>query len=257
MWKDNFKKIFKGKKYTNKGECVVELDADKLATFHKYYEQLLKLPPDDFYKLTRDFVKPGNKIVHKTIIGNKINVVKEKVMHKGELDYQEVAEFKDGGYNIDMNIIAVDGYESFLSCIERDIVLIKNRLDPRRVTRADHDRMYNPFIQELREFVKRDLCDSINVYARGNKINEPKLIYTSNKQSKDGLKVEKCIKEIEEERKRMHKKIISNPSLYLRRIKMARTNINELISDEKVKKDYFSQLLQLENEINQEIFFER
>lgn len=57
-------------------------------------------------------------------------------MHKGEPDYQEVAEFKNGGYNVDMNVIAVDGYESFLCCIERDIALIKSGLDPRRVTKA-------------------------------------------------------------------------------------------------------------------------
>lgn len=85
------RRYIRKEKYEKKGECVVELDADKFATFHRYYDQLIKLPPDDFYKLTRDFVKPGNKIIHKTVIDNKLNVVKEKVMHKGEPDYQEVS----------------------------------------------------------------------------------------------------------------------------------------------------------------------
>lgn len=255
--KTTLRRYLREEKYTNNGECVVELDADKLATFHKYHEQLLKLPPDDFYKLTRDFVKPGNKIVHKTLINNKINVVKEKVMHKGEPDYKEVAEFKDGGYNIDMNIIAVDSYESFLCCIERDIELIKNGLDPRRVTKADHDRMYNPFIQELREFSKRGLCDSIDVYGRGETISKPKLIYSSDIKRDGELKVDECIRSIEEERKRMHKEIIDNPPSYLNRIKVARANINQLVSDERIKQEYFNQLAQLENEIKREVSLER
>ena len=255
--KTTLRKYLRDEKYTKNGECVVELDADKLATFHKYYDKLLKLQPDDFYKLTRAFVKPGNEIIHKTIINNKINVVKEKVMHKGEPDYQEVAEFKNGGYNVDMNVIAVDGYESFLCCIERDIALIKSGLDPRRVTKADHDRMYNPFIQELCEFTQRGLCDSINIYGRGNEINKPQLIYSSNRKSEDGLRIEECIKSIEGERKRMHDEIISNPSSYLRRIETARTNVNKLIEDKEIREEYLSQLSQLENEINREISFER
>lgn len=255
--KTSLRKYIRDERYTKDGECVVELDADKLATFHKYYESLIKLSPDDFYKLTRDFVKPGNKIIHKTIIDNKINVVKEKVMHKGEPDYQEVAEFKNGGYNVDMNVIAVDGYESFLCCIERDIALIRSGLDPRRVTRADHDRMYSPFIQELREFSKRGLCDSINIYGRGNKINEPRLIYSSERNGDYGLRTEECIKHIIGERERMHKEIISNPSLFFERISNARGNIGKLVSDETLKKEYFAQLMQLENEIRKEISFER
>lgn len=255
--KTTLRNYLRNEKYTKNGECVVELDADKLATFHKYYEELIKLPPDDFYKLTRDFVKPGNKVVHRTIINNRINVVKEKVMHKGEPDYQEVEQFKEGGYRVDMNIIAVDGYESFLCCIERDINLMKNGLYPRRVTRADHNRMYNPFIKELREFARRGLCDSINIYGRGEKINEPELLYSSDKNGKGGLNIEECIRSIKTERKRMHRDIISDPTLYLKRIKMARENIDELFRDESIKEQYFSQLAQLEDEINFEICFER
>ena len=48
--------------------------------------------------------------------------------------------------------------------------MIKNGLELRRVTRADHDRMYTSFIQELREFAKRGLCDSINIYGRGSQL---------------------------------------------------------------------------------------
>lgn len=255
--KTTLRRYIRNEKYAKNGECVVELDADKLATFHKYYDQIIKLSPDDFYKLTRDFVKPANKIIHKTVIDNRLNVVKEKVMHKGEPDYQEVYEFKSRGYKVDMNIIAIDGYESFLCCIERDINLIKNGLDPRRVTRADHDRMYHPFIQELREFSKRGLCDSINIYGRGKSIDKPNLLYSTDNQSEKVLNVEASIKTIENERNRMHREIITEPSSYLNRIRIARDNIDEFIDDEKIKEEYNLQLTQLEKEINNELSLEK
>ena len=134
---------------------------------------------------------------------------------------------------------------------------MRNGLDPRRVTRADHDRMYNPFIQELSEFAKRGLCDSINIYSRSDKVDEPRLIYSTNRKNEGSLQIEECIRSIVGERERMHKEIISNPSEYFERIKRAREYINELISDEKIKEEYFSQLTQLEDEISQEISFDR
>lgn len=255
--KTTLRRYIRDKKYTDNGECVVELDADKLATFHRYYDQLLKLPPDDFYRLTREFIKPANEIIHQAVMANKLNVVKEKVMHRGEADYQEVSGFKSQGYKVDMNIIAVDGYESFLCCIERDINLIKNGFDPRRVTKADHDRMYYPFIQELREFSRRGLCDSINIYGRGETVDKPKLLYSTEVKDETELNVEGSIEAIEVERDRMHKQILANPSTFLNRIRRAKEDINTFIKDEKMKKEYLGQLRELEIEINRELSIER
>lgn len=251
--KTTLRKYIRDEKYGKNGECVVELDADKLATFHRHYEDLLKLSPDDFYKATRKFVKPGNEIVHKTVIDNKLNVVKEKVMHRGEADYKELSQFKDGGYDIDINIIAIDGSESFLCCIERDIDLIRNGFDPRRVTKADHDRMYTPFIGELREFAQRGICDSINIYGRGKKIGEPELLFSTSIKSEQGLDVEGSIEALERERSRTHEEILSNPYAYFNRIRAARRNIDELVLDEGLKEEYNSQLNELQSEIDREL----
>ena len=255
--KTTLRKYIRDEKYGKEGECVVELDADKLAAFHKHYEELLKLHPDDFYKVTRKFVKPGNEIVHKTVIDNKLNVVKEKVMHRGEADYKELSQFKNGGYDIDINIIAIDGSESFLCCIERDIDLIKNGFDPRRVTKADHDRMYTPFIEELREFANRGICDSINIYGRGKKIGEPELLFSTSVKSEQGLDVEGSIKALERERNRTHGEILANPSAYFNRIRIARENIDVYVADDKLKDEYNTQLSELQSEIERELSLNR
>ena len=35
------------------GQCAVEVGSDKIATFHKYYNELLKLLPNECYSLSR------------------------------------------------------------------------------------------------------------------------------------------------------------------------------------------------------------
>ena len=49
--------------------------------------------------------------------------------------------FIDNGYEVDINVMAVDKYESFLACTERDIKLMELGFNPKPVSRAKHDRM--------------------------------------------------------------------------------------------------------------------
>ena len=117
--------------------------------------------------------------------------------------------------------------------------------------------MDTPFIQELREFAKRGLCDRINIYGRGESVDKPNLLYSNDVQSENALNVEECIKAIEDERNRMHNEIIKNPLIYLNRVRVAKREINELIKNQKVKKEYILQLIQLEQEINNELELDR
>lgn len=144
-----------------------------------------------------------------------------------------------------------------MCCIERDIDLIKNGFDPRRVTKADHDRMYTPFIEELREFANRGICDSINIYGRGKKIGEPELLFSTSVKSEQGLDVEGSIKALERERNRTHEEILANPSAYFNRIRIARENIDVYVADDKLKDEYNTQLSELQSEIERELSLNR
>ena len=142
-------------KYSEMGECIVEESSDKIAKYHRDYNELLKLLPDDCYKLTRQFVRPAEPKIYGKIRENKISIIQEKSLNRSENDYEFLQKFIDAGYNTEINIMAVDKYESFLSCIERDISLIELGQEPRPVSRINHDRMYEPMLDEIREIIAR------------------------------------------------------------------------------------------------------
>ena len=239
-------------KMNNTGECVIEIGADKIATYHKYYNELLKLLPDECYRISRQFVRPAEKIIMSELMKSKINVIQEISLSKGEGDYKRIQDFQDKGYDVEINVMAVNKYESFLSCIERDIKLLELGYDPRPVARINHDRMYESFLQEVQEIEKRKLASRVNVFVRGNTLSRSELVYTTG-DSRYASAQEAIISERDKNRR----DILRNPTEYLARIEEARKKIGLMIPEERLRKDYMQHLTQLELEFLNELSLER
>ena len=240
------------RQYEDRGESLIEINSDKIATYHKYYNEILKLLPDECYTLSRQFVSVAEPEIYKSIKTSRINVIQEASFAKGEKDYAHIQGFKDSGYSVEINIMAVDKYESFLSCIERDIKLLELGYDPRPVARVNHDRMYEPFLQELSEIEKRGLCDKMNVYIRGQALNIPELVYSTGDSNYSSAQ-----EAVIAERAKSRRKIISEPQRYLSRLSTAKSKINMMILDERLKSNYLEGINQLEKEFYNEMSFEK
>lgn len=240
------------KQFEEKNECTVEISADKVATYHRYYEELLKLLPDECYSISRKFVTPACEIILKEVRDRKLNIVRECAFSKGEQDYRRIKAFKDAGYEVEVNIIAVDAYESFLSCIERDVKLLELGYPPRPVTRQNHDKMYNAFFGEITEMSRRGICDNVRVFVRGQDINQPVLVY-----SKGSTNYPTAQEAVTSERQKQRRRIMQNSEKYLQRIMLARQKIESLVQDEEMRKDYLERLNNLEKEFLQELSLNR
>lgn len=239
-------------KYDEEGGCVVEISSDKIATYHRYYDELLKLLPDECYTLSRQFVRVAKPIILDTLRSKRINMIMENTLCKGEKDYKNLERFKAAGYNVEINVMAVDKYESFLSCIERDITLLELGYDPRPVAKVNHDRMYDPFLAELGEIERRGLCDKINVFSRGKVKTQPKKVWQTGEDTYRSAQ-EAIIHARSQERKA----IMREPQIYLERLNRARTKIELLIENERMKDDYLRNIDQLEREFLNELTFDR
>ena len=236
------------KEYEEKGECTVEISADKVATYHKYYDELLKLLPDECYSISRKFVTPACEKILKEVQKQKLNVIRECAFCKGEQDYRRIEAFKNAGYDVEVNIIAVDRYESFLSCIERDVKLLELGYEPRPVTKKNHDNMYEPFLDEVAELNKRGICDNVKVFTRGKNAGLPELVY------ENGYTNYSCAQEaVRTERANQRKRIIADPSKFLQRITLAREKIESLVKDGNMRSDYVERLKDLEDEYLKEL----
>lgn len=234
--------------YNERGESAVEVSSDKIATYHRDYSELLKLLPDECYTISRQFVKPAEPRIMEILIQNKLNILLEKSLSKGERDYENLRYLKSKGYRVEINIMAVDRYESLLSCIERDINLLELGYDPRPIARINHDRMYDSFLYEIMEITRRGLCDTINVFARGEVLTKPKLIYST------GDKTYSSAQEaVIAERAKKRNAIMQEPQIYLQRLMEAEQKIQSLVSDENIRINYLYQLRQLKREFENEL----
>lgn len=238
--------------YKEREECIIEVNSDKIATFHRYYDDLIELLPDECYTLSRQFVRPAEPTIYGTIRNNKLNLFQEICLCKGEKDYDDMQSYRDSGYGIEIDIMAVDKYESFLSCIERDIKLLELGFSPRPVARANHDRMYEPMAQELIEISKRKLATRANVFVRGKTLMKPERVYTTGDTTYSSPQ-EAVLCERAKERRRL----FENPQNYLQRIANAKEKIMLMIDSETLRENYLRDLAQLEKEFLSELAFDR
>lgn len=197
-------------------------------------------------------MRPASEIISKRLMDSKISIIQEISLSQGKKDYQKIRTFRDAGYEVEVNIVAVDKYESFLSCIERDIKLLELGYDPRPVARMNHDRMYESFLQEIIEIDRNEMASTTNVYIRGNTLNQLKLVYTTGDTTYASAQ-----EAIIAERAKNRRKILGEPQIFLERISEARQKIEMMIQDERLRRNYLEQLKQIEVEFLNELAFER
>lgn len=138
----------------------------------------------------------------------------------------------DGGYYIDINLLAVHRYESLLSSYEREQYFRETGLPPRAVTSENHDNAYNKILETMACIEKEKLCDRIRVFKRGEKEILPELIYDSSKDKK-----EKNIKELIMEARNQNKtELLKNPKTYLNRIQSLKERVRKKGIPEQMKK---------------------
>ena len=243
---------YKKAQYNERNEAVVEVGADKIATYHKYYEEIVRLfTPDVGYMLTRQFVKVASPIIYKSLRENKLNIIRESSLSKGESDYAKIKDFKDKGYQVEIDVVAVDKFESFLCCIERKIELLSIDEDSQHgVSRENHDRMYEPIVHELEEIEKRGISTRINVYTRSDNPGQFELAWTSEGEDKRYSNAQEAIIY---ERMKSRKRIFQEPQQYLGRIEEVRRKIHLKVQDTKMKQNFLGQLEQLEGEFLNEL----
>ncbi len=232
-----------------KGEKVSIVNSDKIAEFHPYYEEALEeLLPGERYTVTRQFVRPATPIIFDELRKHKINILNENIFNKGESDIEFVKKFKDAGYKTSVNILATDIFLNRLSCYEREARALENGDFPRGISKQDHQKMYNAFVDEVKQLEEQKLCDEINVYVRGESINKPELVYNLG-----STKYRNFLEALNIERAKQRKQIFSNPESYLSRIKKTRESIKINGINPLITQNSLEGLDELQHDFNMEL----
>lgn len=219
-----------------------EFNPDEIAIYHKYYREILDEFPNSSYKILQRFVAPAlDTFLRQRAVELRNNLVQEGTFGSTEgylkiLDFQKnggqanigpmksngTRESKnvEGGYNIDINVLAVDRFESLLSCYEREQYFRDNNLPPRVVTPQNHDYAYNKMLETIQIIENRNLFDRMRVFKRGYSIDKPELVFI-NGDEKYSSTVEAIITERTKDRQRL----LNESEQYFRRIRALREKI--------------------------------
>lgn len=212
-----------------------EFNPDEIAIYHKYYREILEEFPDSSYKILQRFVSPAlDTFLRQRAVELRNNLVQEGTFGSTEgylniLDFQKnggqanigpmkkdgTRETKNiqGNYKIDINVLAVDRFESLLSCYEREQYFRDNNLPPRVVTPKNHDYAYYKMLETLRKVENRNLFDRIRVFKRGQLVDKPELVSING----DG-KYSSSVGAIVTERAKDRQKLLKESDKYLKRI---------------------------------------
>lgn len=245
----------------------IDFNPDEVAIYHKYYSEILEEFPKESHKLLQRFVLPAlddylrykavqfrNNIMQEgtfastngyiKIIDFQKNGGKAKiggVNKNGQIQELEVK----GGYNVDINILAVHRYESLLSSYEREQYFIENNLPPRVVTAENHDRAYNNILNTVKIIEQNKMFDNMRVFKRGKIEQKPILVY-----SYGDMQYQDTIQAIVIEREKDKQRLFANSNNYLERIQTLKNRISKNRNDSQIQME---KLIKLEEEFLQEL----
>lgn len=156
---------------------VVVVDFDELKAFHPYYLEVCAKYNEDAHRILHSDVNSvKNKILDRLIEEN-YNVIYEGALRDTEGFIEFAKKFKQKGYSIKLDVLAVPKLESYCSEILRYALSLIQQITPRWVDKTSHDAAYEGVTRTVREFINRGITNNIDVFVRN--IDSPKLFYSS------------------------------------------------------------------------------
>lgn len=235
-------------------EQFIDFDPDEIAIYHKYYKEILQEYPKESHRILQRFVLPAldDHLRYKAVLF-KNNIMQEGTFastagylrildfqkNGGKLPFPRVNEngeeedlYAEGHYTIDINVLAVDRFESLLSSYEREEDFIQSGLPPRAVTAENHDRAYKNIIETLRETQERGLFDNITIFRRGEIETQPRKVWKIGEPTYQG-----SIQALLAEREKDRKRLLESPQVYLDRIKRLKSRIKRNDTNSQIQID--------------------
>ena len=155
------------------GVNPVILDGDTYRGLYPNARKIANEQPDKYADITDKATgMVMGRLIKDSILGG-YDFIREGTLNSAEIVDQLIASPK--GYKIIIRLLATCREESILSCFERYILMKEKTGIGRFITLDAHDKRYIQFPKTAREQEKKGV--KIEVYKRGNVINNPELLY--------------------------------------------------------------------------------
>ena len=220
----------------------VNLNADIVAKYHKYYDELLNYPPEDRFDITREFVNPAIKEIQNKLLDKNVSMIMECTLNS-EKKLEFMKKLKNRGYKVNINVMVVNEYESRISCLEREAKMLEFGETPRGIDKESQDKTYKNMVKTLGKALNNGYWDNIELFKRGDETEVPEKIYKAKRDDSNGL-----ITKILEERNLQEDEIFKDQTKYYKRLSRVKNVFENYFMDDNAKCNAMGRLNELKKD---------
>lgn len=152
---------------------AVILDYDIIRSMHPNFGLASKQNNKDIHLALLPDADRANQEIRDYCKENKLNLIYEGTMRATAGFVKMAKEYREAGYEIDLELMSVPKLESYTSTFLRYAMQLISEFEPRWVPKSVHDASYDNFLITLKEFERQGLYDHATVYRRGEERPEP------------------------------------------------------------------------------------
>ena len=162
---------------------VVIINSDEIKPFHPKSEEIAKLYPDLYTKITDQESNTWTSRLFEELRREKYNIIFEGTMKNNRIADESITELKQIGYTVVVRGLAVCDLQSRLSILERYEGQVATKGWGRLVVPAHHNQTYQGMPETIKYIEENDYYDILEIYARGEVPSEPILVYSNHNKS--------------------------------------------------------------------------
>lgn len=161
-----------------KNDNVIIINSDEIKPFHPKSEEIAKLYPDLYTKITDQESNTWTSRLFEELRREKYNIIFEGTMKNNRIADESITELKKLGYTVVVRGIAVCDLESRISILERYEGQVDTKGWGRLVVPEHHNQTYIGMPQTIEYIEQNGMYDILEIYARGEIPSKPILVYS-------------------------------------------------------------------------------
>ncbi len=177
-----------------KDDNVVIINSDEIKPFHPKSEEIAKLYPDLYTKITDQESNTWTSKLFEELRRERYNIIFEGTMKNNRIADESITELEELGYTVVVRGLAVCDIESRISILERYEGQVTTRGYGRLVVPNHHNQTYQGMPNTIDYIEQTGRYDILEIFARGEVVNEPLLVYSAHNEKNKEL-TQKAIKD--------------------------------------------------------------
>lgn len=149
-------------------DCLI-INGDEYRNYHPHVQEIFQRYPQQMAEITDMDVRDWTQRVFQQAIKNRNNIIFEGTMRTNQI-CNTIRDLHEQGYKVNINVLAVNYFESKLSIYSRFEDLFERGEIARYSPPEAHDETYNRMLDTLQQIEDERQFDTITIYSRNKEV---------------------------------------------------------------------------------------